>query len=294
MKGYDRMEKIIEVNNVSKKYTDFELSNISFSISEGKIVGLIGENGSGKTTTIKSILNLINIDSGNISILGKSYKSLTKKEREQIGVVLDDSFFSAQSTTYDIDKIMKNLYSNWDSNLYKEYITKFKLPTNKNIRNFSNGMKMKLKIACALSHNSKILILDEPTNGLDPIFRNEILDILSNLVIEKKISILLSTHITTDLEHIADEIVFINDGKILLSENKNKLFSNYKIGKCLIKEFDSIDKADYIKYLKYKDDYLLLVKDYTNFIKKYPNIVIQNDSLEELMLMFIKGVEWDE
>lgn len=288
------MKNVIEIKNLYKKYPDFELSNISFNIPEGKIVGLIGENGSGKTTTIKSILNLININGGNIKVLGKNYNNLSKTDREQIGVVLDGSFFSAQFLISDIDIVMSNLYSNWDSNLYKEYITKFKLPANKNIRTFSNGMKMKLKIACALSHNSKVLILDEPTNGLDPIFRYEILDILSKLVIEKKISILLSTHITTDLEHIADEIVFINDGKILLSENKKKLFSNYRIGKCLIKEFDYIDRDDYTKYLKYKDDYLILIKDYNEFIKKYPNITIQNDSLEELMLMFIKGVDSDE
>lgn len=288
------MKNVIEIKNLYKKYQDFELSNISFNIPEGKIVGLIGENGSGKTTTIKSILNLININGGSIKVLGKNYNNLSKADREQIGVVLDDSFFSAQFLISDIDIVMSNLYSNWDSTLYKEYITKFKLPTNKNIRTFSNGMKMKLKIACALSHNSKVLILDEPTNGLDPIFRYEILDILSKLVIEKKISILLSTHITTDLEHIADEIVFINDGKILLSENKKKLFSNYRIGKCLIKEFDYIDRDDYTKYLKYKDDYLILIKDYNEFIKKYPNITIQNDSLEELMLMFIKGVDSDE
>lgn len=288
------MENVIEIKNLKKKYPDFELSNITFNIPKGKVVGLIGENGSGKTTTIKAILNLININDGNITILGKNYKELSKEDREQIGVVLDDSFFSSQSLVYDIDKIMKHLYSNWDSNLYIEYIKKFKLPINKNIRNFSNGMKMKLKIACALSHNSKILILDEPTNGLDPIFRYEILDILSNLVIEKNISILLSTHITTDLEHIADEIVFINDGKILLTENKEKLFSKYKIARGLIKDFDNIDKNDYTKYLKYKDDYLVLIKDYNNFIKKYPNMIIQNDSLEELMLIFIKGVDSGE
>ena len=285
------MENVIEIKNLNKKYSDFELSNITFNIPKGKVVGLIGENGSGKTTTIKAILNLININSGEITILGKNNKKLSKYDKEQIGVVLDDSFFSSQYFIYDIDKIMKQLYSNWDSNTYIEYITKFKLPTNKKIKNFSNGMKMKLKIACALSHNSKVLILDEPTNGLDPVFRYEILDILSNLVTEEKISILLSTHITTDLEHIADEIVFINNGRILLSENKKKLFSNYKIAKVLIDEFDNIDKDDYIKYLKYKDDYLILIKDYNDFIKKYPNIVIQNDSLEELMLMFIKGVD---
>lgn len=288
------MENVIEIKNLTKKYTDFELSSITFNIPKGKIVGLIGENGSGKTTTIKAILNLININSGNIKVLGKNYKKLSKKDREQIGVVLDDSFFSAQFLINDVDKVMNNLYSNWDSNLYNEYINKFKLPTNKTIRNFSNGMKMKLKLACALSHNSKVLILDEPTNGLDPIFRYEILDILSNLVIEKNISILLSTHITTDLEHIADEIVFIDNGKILLTENKEELFSKYKLAKVLIKDFNSIDKKDYTKYLKYKDDYLILIKDYNSFTKKYLNIVIQNDSLEELMLMFIKGVDSDE
>ena len=283
------MENVIEVKNLVKNYKNFKLNKISFNVPKGKVVGLIGANGSGKTTTIKAILNLIKINNGQIKIFDKDFRGLLKQDREKIGVILDDSFLPSQLMTEDIDIIMSKFYSNWNSKLYKKYIKDFDLPYGEMIKNFSSGMKMKLKIACALSHESELLILDEPTNGLDPVFRYDFLDLLSDLVVKKGISILISSHITTDLEHIADEIIFIKDGRILLSENKKELFSTYKIVQCLPEYFDKINKKDYIGYLKYKDDYLILIDNNSSFIKKYKGVKVRNDSLEEIMLLFIKG-----
>jgi ABC-2 type transport system ATP-binding protein len=287
------MENAIEVKNLNKSYYGFELKNINITVPKGKIIGLIGENGSGKTTTIKAILNLISINSGTIKVFGKDINKLPSKMKEEIGIVLDDSFLSNQYYLEDINKIMKRFYKNWNEKQYFSYIKRYKLPLNKILKEFSSGMKMKVKLICALSHNPKLLILDEPTNGLDPVFRYEILDLLASEVSQNNLSILISTHITTDLEHIADEIIFINDGEILLNKSKKELFDTLKIAKCDKDDFEKIDKKYYTKYLKYKDDYMLLLKDKDKFREKY-NYEIRNNSLEELMLMFIKGVDSDE
>ena len=263
------MENVIEIKNLNKKYNDFNLRNINITVPKGKIIGIIGENGSGKTTTIKAILNLISIDTGVIKVFGIDNNKLTSKIKEEIGVVLDDSFLSTQYNLEDINTIMKKFYSNWDEKEYYKYIKEYKLPKNKIIKEFSNGMKMKVKLICALSHHPKLLILDEPTNGLDPVFRYEIFDLLANEVEKNKVSILISTHITTDLEHIADEIIFINNGEIQLDMNKKELFETYKIARCDKDDFIKIDKSYYSRYLKYKDDYMLLIKDIGKFTKKY-------------------------
>ena len=211
------MEATIKVKDLNKKYEGFELKNISFEIPEGSIVGLIGENGAGKTTTIKSILNIINSE-GEIQVLGKDIKQNEKEIKSKLGVVLDDSFLSEYLTPKKINSIMKDFYNTWDKKLFEKYIKIFKLPENKMIKDFSSGMKMKLKIATAISHTPQILILDEPTSGLDPIVRNEILDIFRQFIAEDETrSILVSTHITTDLEHISDYIMFIKNGEITLN-----------------------------------------------------------------------------
>ena len=211
------MKNNIELQNVSKKYKDFELKNISFDVPEGCIIGLIGENGAGKTTTIKSILNITKAE-GVIKIFGKNSKENEKEIKENIGVVLDDSFLSEYLTTKQINSIMKDIYKTWNENKYINLLKQFDLPSNKLIKDFSSGMKMKLKIATAISHEPKILILDEPTSGLDPVVRNEILDIFRKYIQEDETrSILLSTHITTDLEHISDYIVFIEKGNMIFN-----------------------------------------------------------------------------
>ena len=217
------MENNLEVKNLRKKYNGFELKDINLELPKGMIMGLIGENGAGKTTTIKSILNLIKIDKGEIKIFGLNIKENEKKIKEDIGVVLDDGFFSEYLNPADINKIMRKMYKNWDEKLYFKYLEDFKLPKNKISKEFSSGMKMKLKIAVALSHHPKLLILDEPTSGLDPVARSEILDIFQDFIQNEDNSIFVSSHITSDLEHIADYITFINEGKIVLSKTRDEL-----------------------------------------------------------------------
>lgn len=283
------MENNIEVNNLSKKYDTFELKNINFTVPKGSIVGFVGENGAGKTTTIKSILNITN-SSGSIKILGKNIKQYEKEIKQNIGVVLDDSFLSEYLTAKQINSIMKDIYNEWDENKYINYLKQFNLPINKLLKDYSSGMKMKLKIATAISHNPKLLILDEPTNGLDPVVRNEILDIFRNYIEEDETrSIFISTHITTDLEHISDYIVFIKNGEIIFNLPTIELLENYGIIKCSKEDFSKIDEQDYIRFKQEKYQYEVLTDNKENIIKKYDITTIDKPSIEDIMLFYVKG-----
>ncbi len=283
------MENNIEVNNLTKKYDGFELKNINFTVPKGSIVGFVGENGAGKTTTIKSILNITNAN-GDIKILGKDIKQYEKEIKQNIGVVLDDSFLSDYLTAKQINSIMKDIYKEWDESKYVNYLKQFNLPTNKLLKDYSSGMKMKLKIATAISHNPKLLILDEPTSGLDPVVRNEILDIFRNYIEEDETrSIFISTHITTDLEHISDYIVFIEKGEIIFNIPTTELLENYGIIKCSKEEFLKIDKQDYIRFKKEKYQYEVLTDNKENIIKKYNILTIDKPSIEDIMLLYVKG-----
>lgn len=283
------MSNILTINNLFKKYNKFELKDININVPKGVIVGFIGENGAGKTTTIKSILNLINIDSGNIKVFDMDYKRQEKDIKEKIGVVLDNSFLSEQLTPDDINKIMKRMYKTWDENLFYQYLDNFNLPKDKMSKDYSSGMLMKLKIITALSHHPELLILDEPTSGLDPIARSEILDLFQEFIQDENHSVFVSSHITTDLEHIADYIIFISNGEIILNEEKDKLLDNYGIVKCTNEDFANISKSDYIKYKKNKYEYEILVEDKNNFKKKYNIQTIDKATLEDIMLLYIKG-----
>lgn len=284
------MDNIIEIKDLKKKYDEnFELGKIDITIPKGVIVGLIGENGAGKTTLIKSILNIIKIDSGEIKIFGSDYKKDENNIKEDIGVVLDNMFFPEILNAKDINTTMRNIYLNWDSDLYFSYLKEFKLPSDKPLKSMSKGMRKKLEITTALSHKPKLLILDEPTSGLDPVVRNEILEIFQKFIEDEGHSILLSTHITSDLEHIADEIIFIDKGKIVLQKSKDEILDNYGILKCDIDYFSNIDKDDIITYKKTKYVYEILVNDKIKAIKKYKDCVIDNITLEDLMVLVIKG-----
>lgn len=283
------MENILEIKNLCKKYKDFELKNINIELPKGMIMGLIGENGAGKTTTIRAILNLLNNTSGEIKIFGLDNREYEKQIKEDIGVVLDDSFFSDNMNPKDINKIMRNIYKNWDESVYIKYLDNFKLPSNQNIKEYSSGMKMKLKLTVALSHKAKLLILDEPTSGLDPIARNEILDVFQDFIQDENNSILVSSHITSDLEHIADYITFISDGNIIFCKSKDELLDNYGIVKCSEEQFKEIDQKDYINYKKSKYEYELLIEDRMEFKRKYNIQIIDKPSIENIMLIYIKG-----
>lgn len=232
----------IEVRNLTKKYDDFEINNMCFDIPEGSIVGFIGENGAGKSTTMKAILGLVPPEAGEIRVLdhpvGKD--SVDENWREQISVVFDECNFPNELKVKNINIIMKNIYRTWNENLFKEYLQKFELPVNKKVRELSRGMKMKLSIAAALSHDSRLLILDEATSGLDPVVRNEILDIFRGYVEDEKRTIFLSSHITSDIEKVADYIMLIHKGKVLLMESKDKLLYEYGMVKCTKEQADKI------------------------------------------------------
>ena len=283
------MENILEIKNLSKKYKEFELKDINFSLPKGVIMGFVGENGAGKTTTIKSILNLIKKDSGEIKIFGSKLEDNEKEIKENIGVLLDDSFLSEYLNPVDLNKIMKNIYKNWDEKLYFKYIKEFKLPEKSRIKDFSSGMKTKVKIIVALSHHPKLLILDEPTSGLDPVARNEVLDIFQEFMEDEENSILVSSHITSDLERVADYITFINEGKIVFVKDKNELLNNFGIAKLTEKEFETIDKSDFVKFKKNKYEYDVLVENKANFNKKYNIEVMDKANIDDIMYIYIKG-----
>lgn len=283
------MEYAIEVRNLTKEYENFKLENVSFNVGKGIIMGFIGENGAGKSTTIKAILNLIKKDNGLITVLGKEINRNEKGIKNELGIVLNDGNFNEKLNVKAINKIMKNIYKRWDDDVFYKYIEKFNIDTSKKIEEFSKGMKMKLSIAIALSHKAKILILDEATSGVDPVARDEVLDILMEFIQNEENSILMSSHITSDLEKIADYITFIHNGKIIFSENKDKLIYDMGVVKCTEKQFKTIEVQDRMFYKKGIFNYEVLIDNRDEFSKKYPSLVINNSNLEEIMLFYIKG-----
>ncbi len=285
------MKNSIEINNITKKYDNFSLKNINLDIPSGSIVGLIGENGAGKTTLIKSLLNIVKIDSGNIKIFNKDIKIDDNSIKEDIGVVLDNSFFPELLNATDISTIMASIYKTWDNDLYNKYLKDFEIPNKQSIKTFSKGMRKKLEIATALAHKPKLLILDEPTSGLDPVVRTEILDIFLNFIQDEEHTILLSTHITSDLEHIADYIVFIDNGSIILNDSRDAILDSYGVLKVEENDFEKIDKEDIIKYKKNRYNYEILVDKRDKITKKYKNMVVDKATLEDIMVLNIKGVK---
>lgn len=274
------MNDVIQINQLVKKYKSFQLGPITVSIPRGMIIGLIGENGAGKTTLMKSLLGIIHPDSGDIQM-----------KEEHVGVVLDQSFFPELLTANDIHSIMKDIYTTWDSTLFFDYLKRFQLPKNKIIKEMSKGMRKKLEIITALSHHPSLLILDEPTSGLDPVVRNEVLDLFLEFIQDEQHTILFSTHITSDLEHISDYIIFLDQGQIILEEERDLLQNDYGILKCGLKEFEQVDPKDYLYYKKGKYQCEMLVKEKNKIQKKYKNMVIDPITLEELMILTIKGVK---
>ena len=278
------MESAIKINNLSKKYSDFCLNNINIDLPKGCIMGFIGENGAGKSTTIKLILDLIHRDNGRITVLGKDNKKELTLIKENIGVVMDECFFPENISAKNINLIMKNIYKTWDEKKFMNLVKNFNLPENKIVKDYSKGMKMKLSIAVALSHDSKLLILDEATSGLDPIVRDEILDVFLEFIQNEEHSIFISSHIISDLEKICDYITFIHKGKIIFSEAKDNLLEDYGILKCSLEDFKNIDKSIVIGSRKNSFGVEALVLQ--NKIKG--NYVIDKASIEDIMLFYVK------
>lgn len=287
MKKVKTMQNSIEIRNMNKEYDNFTLKNINIDIPNGSIVGLIGENGAGKTTIIKGLMNIIHTQADKIEILGKDYQDPTL--RKEVAVVLDDSFFTETLKVKDVNTIMKDFYTNWNSVQFNQYMDTFHIPLNSKISELSKGMRKKLEISTALSHDPKLMILDEPTSGLDPVVRDDILDIFRDFIQDEEHSLLLSSHITSDLENIADYLIFINQGKIIFNEAKDTIMENYGIMRIDETGFKNLDASDIIRYRKQAYSYEVLVSNRNVLKKKYDGVIIDPISIDDLMILYIKG-----
>lgn len=285
------MDYALKLQQVTKTYkdSDFVLDHVSFSVPTGSIMGFVGENGAGKTTTIGCILNTLFRDSGIVQILGKEMNDSDVELRENIGVVYDGDNFPGYLTAKQLCRIMQGIFTNWDNALFEHYLKLFKLSKNQKIAKYSKGMTMKLAIAVALAHHPKLLILDEATSGLDPIMRDEMLEIFLDFVEKPEHSILLSSHITSDLEKIADYITFIHNGRIILTETKDNLLYNYAVLRCREKQFANLDIKDIVAYRKRDYQIDVLVANKKAAEKKYPDVVIDHTTIDDIMLILIKG-----
>lgn len=280
-------ENSIFVQDLCKHFDGFTLDHVSFRVPKGRIVGFIGENGAGKSTTINLILNELKKDGGQIQLFGREHTASSVKEN--IGVVFDECNFHDVFTALDIEKVLSGVYKSWDGTLYRQYLEKFQIPLKKPIGAFSKGMKMKLSIICAMAHRPKLLILDEATTGLDPVVRDEILDLFLEFIQDEDCSIFFSSHITSDIQKIADYVILIHQGKIVFEEQKDDLLYHYGIVKCGKKKFASISPDDYIVHREGSLSMECLVRDKEAMRHKYADIVIDHATLEDIMLFYIKG-----
>lgn len=275
----------IEIKNLSRSFSRFTLDNVSFNVPKGAIVGFIGENGAGKSTTLRAVLGLLKKDSGEITVLGEDPYNMRTETKEKIGVVFDSIPFPPSLSPKQLDKVFKGIYKSWDSDKYYAYLKKFGLPGTNKISTFSKGMEMRFSIAAALSHNPELLVLDEPTGGLDPIMRNEILDILLEFMQDESHSVLMSTHITSDLEHIADYICFIHNGRIVFFEERNEMLEKYRILQCTEEQLKTVDSTDIVGMHKGKFTNSVLTVN----ARKYPHITADNASIEDIMVYYAGG-----
>ena len=285
------MDYILEIQNLYKQFpkTNFCLNDVSFSLPYGSIMGFVGENGAGKTTTISCILNVLSKDSGTVKLFGKEMTDSDIDTRSDIGVVFDASNFSENLTAGQLSKVMQGIYTRWDDVIYTDYLMRFELPQEQKIKNYSKGMAMKLAIAVALSHSPKLLLLDEATSGLDPVVRDEMLDVFLDFVQNENHSILLSSHITSDLEKIADYITFIHHGKIILSAKKDDLIYKYGVVRCKSSQFETINKKDVVAYRKRDYQIDVLVTDRHAIQREYKGLVLDQVFIDDIMLLLIKG-----
>ncbi|HOC33985.1 MAG: ABC transporter ATP-binding protein [Ruminococcus flavefaciens] len=287
-------ENAIVIKGVTKRYDGFMLDNISFEVPKGCIMGFIGQNGAGKTTTIRSLLHITDIDSGEISIFGMDHIKDEAEVKKRIAVVFDELPFHDVFTAKDMAKIFEGMYPEWDNSVYINYIERFGLPMKKKIGKFSKGMKMKLQIACALSHNAELLVMDEATTGLDPVVRDEMLHIFMEYLQNGERSILMSSHITSDLEKIADMVTFIDRGKILLTGFKDEMLENHGILKCDKEYLKNIDSEDIVSIRTNNFGAEVMVHDRENASYKYRDCTIDPASLDDIMLYYVHrdAKEW--
>ena len=280
---------MISAQNLVKRYGDFN-TEINMEIPDGRVIGLVGKNGAGKSTTIHMILGLVRPDSGSITVFGKEASSLSAADKEMLGVALSDSGFSNYITVASVIRILKKSYKAFDEAAFRRQCQEMRLPLDKQIKDFSTGMKAKLRVLVAISHKAKLLILDEPTSGLDVEARNDILDILRDYLLEDEHrSIIITSHISSDLEELCDEIYLIHNGKIMLHEDTDVILDNYGILHLNEKQYKEIDKQ-YLLSSKKKDyEYTCFTQDKRFYMENYPGIVVENGKLDDLILLMTGG-----
>lgn len=280
-------ENSIEIKELTKKYDGFTLDAISFAVPRGCIMGFIGQNGAGKTTTIRALLNIIKTDGGSIRMLGMDHIKDEYTIKEQIAAVFDELPFHESFTANQVNTMFKGLYGSWDEAQFYAYLDRFSLPRRKKIAKFSKGMKMKLQIAAALSHGAKLLIMDEATTGLDPVVRNEILDLFREYIQDEDHSVLMSSHITSDLEKIADCVTFIDRGRILLTGFKDEILERHAVMKCTRADFQAIPADGYVSARVNDFGAELMVADASAAKRQYPDFTFDRTTLEEIMLFYV-------
>lgn len=280
---------MLKIEHLKKTYDNFSL-DCSLEVRKGCITGLIGQNGAGKSTTFKAILGLISIDSGNITVLGKDIKKFTTKDKEELGIVLSDSGFSGYLRIKDIIPILQNMYEKFNKSFFLEQVQRFQLPLDKKLKDFSTGMKAKLKVLVAISHNAKLLILDEPTAGLDVIARDELLEMLREFMeANEEGSILISSHISSDLETLCDDLYMIHDGKIVLHEDTDVLLSDYALLKVDRKQYEELDKQFILRSKKESYGYSCLTNQKQYYMENYPKVAIEKGTIDEVITMMVRG-----
>ena len=280
---------MVSVRNLNKKYGDFSL-NVTLEIPDGQITGLVGKNGAGKSTVIKSVLGLVRPDSGSVTVFGKDAFELSAEDKQKIGAALSDSGFSNYLTLGDCAKILSKMYDNFDKKLFMESCKKYGLPEVKQIKNYSTGMKAKLRVLVALSHDAKLLIMDEPTAGMDVEARNEILDIIRGYLAEREdCSVLITSHIADDLEGLCDDIYLIHQGKIMLHEDTDVILSDYGVLKADEQTFMTLDRQAVLCYKKEPYGYCCLTDQKKFYIENYPGMVIENCGIDDIILLMTGG-----
>ena len=284
------MDNIIELRNINKTFKGFQLENLSMNVKQGFVTGFIGANGAGKSTTIKIIMNLLKPDNGEVKVFGLDYKQHEKAIKERMGFVFDDNVFYEQVTLNEMKKIIAPAYKQWDEKQFNYYIEKFELPLKKKMKTFSKGMKMKASLAFALSHHAELILMDEPTSGLDPVFRRELLELLHELMANGDKTIFFSTHITTDLDRLADYISFIQNGKLIFTKEFYKIEEEYAIVKGPTELLDADTEKEFIAIRKASTGFEALTSNIQSVQTIFgKEVIIEKPSLEDIMYYTKRG-----
>lgn len=281
------MAPILEIKGLNKSFKDFSLKGVDITLEKGYIMGFIGPNGAGKTTTIKLMMNLLKKDKGEIKIFGKDNIKDEKEIKNKIGFVYDENHFYEELTIQEMKWVIASFYKKWDDKVFEKYLKEFHLPPKKKIKDLSKGMKMKFSLAIALSHDAELLVMDEPTSGLDPLIRSELLEILSQTIQDENKAVFFSTHITSDLDKIADYIVLIHEGKVLLNAEKDELLDNYGLVKGGKGILNNANRKDFINFKENQFGFEALVKDRFYAKKVYGDkVIIERPNIEDIMLYY--------